>query len=181
MTKFKAETLKKLFTDVKFGWFYKVCCWHLGWIIKDVIYHDHIKCINGERKTQRCSFNPWFPLSYPQFAIRLGRDILWQYGAGRRGACTCGLIACIGSDWHGIGVPTWVSSYFDLPFCPWHALDSNNLFMLHTGPFIDAYGRLMKVLRWTKAGSEVALSHHCISSATHFDCWRMNQPQSVLE
>ncbi len=25
-----------------------------------------------EKEKQRCSFNPWFPLSYPQFAIRLG-------------------------------------------------------------------------------------------------------------
>lgn len=109
------------------------------------------------------------------------RDTLWQCGAVRQGACLCGLIACIGSGWHGIGVPTWVSSYSDLPFGPWHALDSNNLFILHTGCFIAAYGRLMKVVRWTKAGSEGAPTHHCISSATHSDCWGMDQPQSVLE
>lgn len=89
------------------------------------------------------------------------RGILSQYGA-----CLCGLIACIGSDWHGIGVPTRVSSYSDLPFGPWQALDSNDLFMLHTGSFIDAYGRLMKVVRWTKVVSEGAPSLHCISLAT---------------
>lgn len=108
-------------------------------------------------------------------------DTLWQYGAVCQGACLCGLIACIGSDWHGIGVPTWVSSYSDLPFGPWHASDSNNLFILHTGSFIDAYGRLMTEVRWTKVVSDGAPSHRCISSAAHFVCWGMNQPQSVLE
>lgn len=109
----------------------------------------------------------------------------WQsvdglYGAARQGTCLCGPIACIGSDWHGIGVPARVSSYSDLPFGPWHASDSNNLFILHTGSFIDAYGRLMKLVRWTKVVSEGAPSHHCTSSAAHFDCWGMNRPQSVL-
>lgn len=54
----------------------------------------------------------------------------WQSRDVRQGACLCGLIACIGSDWHGIGVPTRVSSYSDLQFGPWHAFDSNNLFMV---------------------------------------------------
>lgn len=173
------KTSRKLFTH--FGWFYKVCRWHLCQIKRDFIYHDHIKFINGERKTQRCSFNQWFPLNYPQFAVRLGSPEMFSGSMEQfvEGLFLCALIACIGSDWHGLTVPTGVSPYSDLPFGPWHALDSNTLFMLHTGSIIDAYGRLMKVLRWTKVVSEGAQSHHCISSAAHFDCGEMNRPQSV--
>lgn len=89
------------------------------------------------------------------------RDILSQFGAR-----LCGTIACIGSEWHGTGVPTWSSSYSDLPFSSWQTLESKKLFMLHTGSFIDAYGRLMKVVRCTKVVSEGAPSLHRISLAT---------------
>lgn len=108
------------------------------------------------------------------------RDPLWQYGAVCQGACLCGLIACIGSDWHGITVPTWVSSYSDWPFGLWCALGSDNHFILYTGSFIAANWRLMKVVRWTEVVTEVTPSHHFISSATHFDYWRMNKPQDTL-
>lgn len=89
------------------------------------------------------------------------RDTLSQFGAR-----LCGTIACIGSEWHGTGVPTWSSSYSNLPFSSWQALESNKLFLLHTGFFIDAYGRLMKVVRCTKAVSEGAPSLHRVSLAT---------------
>lgn len=89
------------------------------------------------------------------------RDILSQFGAR-----LCGTIACIGSEWHGTGVPTRSSSYSNLPFSSWQALESNKLVLLHTGFFIDAYGRLMKVVRCTKVVSEGAPSLHRISLAT---------------
>lgn len=84
------------------------------------------------------------------------------------GALLYYLIACIGSDWRGVSVPAWGSSYPDSPFGSWHALFSNNFFILHTGFFIGAYGRLMKAAWWTKVVSEGSPSLHCMSLATRW-------------
>lgn len=140
------------------------------------------KFIGGARKTQMCCFSPCFPLSYPQFAVRLGSPEMLsrKYGTVCQGVCLCGLIACIGSGWHWIGMPTRVSSYPDWPLGLWRALNSDSLFILHTGSFIATHGRLMEVVRLTKVVSEGAPSHHCISLETHCDSWGTATPQSVL-
>lgn len=43
----------------------------------------------------------------------------------------------------------------NLQFGRQQAVKSNNLFMLDTGSFMDAHGRLMKALRWTELVSKV--------------------------
>lgn len=77
-------------------------------------------------------------------------------------------------------MPARVSPYPDWPLGLWRALNSDNLFIFHTGSFIAVHGRLIEVVRLTKVVWERAPSHHCISLETHFDCWGMTKPQSVL-
>lgn len=84
------------------------------------------------------------------------RDTHWQYEPVCQVACLCGLIACIGSNWHGIGVPEFPLTLTD-HLALWHALYLDNLITLYTGSFMAAYGRLMKVLKSTKVVSEGAL------------------------
>lgn len=94
----------------------------------------------------------------------------WQFWdvSSQCEAHLCSPIACVGSDWHGIDMPTCqpTGSSYQLkePFGPWQASDLNSPFMLHKGSVIDAYGRLMKVLRWTLVAS-VGDPLHCFSSS----------------
>lgn len=103
------------------------------------------------------------------------RGALSQFGA----LLYC-LIACIGSDRRGVSVPAWGSSYPDSLFGPWHALFSNNFFVLHTGFFI---GRVWEI----NGGGEVNkggfrgkpfTSLHVFSNSLA-GCWVMSQLHSV--
>lgn len=103
-------------------------------------------------------------LSIKLYSVRHESWQSWD-GLSQSGARLCRPKACIGNDWRGINMPACRFLLLDLQFGPQQVVKSNNLFMLDTDSFIDAHGRLMTVLRWTKLVSQVVPS-----SASHSTC-----------
>lgn len=67
---------------------------------------------NWRQANPECCFNPWFLSSCSRFALRLGSLEILSVSSRLfvKAFCLCGLIACLGTDWHGIVMPTCDSS-----------------------------------------------------------------------